>query len=209
MACVEAVGCTFVRLSCRMVLVLERTQLRFSCFSERFTSEEEEESMYGYKEASPLQRIVRRTAGTRPMAWLYIRIQQRIDRYVYGFTGGRTTASSWLSGLPVIMLTTIGAKTGQRRTVPLLGLLDGEQLVVIASNFGQRHHPSWYYNLQAHPRASVTIEGVTHEVEAHELTGEEREQYFQRAIEMYPPFVHYRQWADDRGIPVIKLDPAS
>jgi deazaflavin-dependent oxidoreductase (nitroreductase family) len=177
--------------------------------AEGFISEEEEESMYGYKEASLLQRMVRRTAGTRPLAWLYIRIQQRIDQYVYRFTGGRTTASSWLSGLPVIMLTTIGAKTGQRRTVPLLGLLDGERVVVIASNFGQRHHPAWYQNLRAYPRASVTIDGVTHEVEAQEITGEERERYFRRAIEMYPPFVHYRQWADDRRIPVIKLDPAS
>jgi deazaflavin-dependent oxidoreductase (nitroreductase family) len=177
--------------------------------AERFTSEEEEESMYGYREASLLQRIVRRTAGTRPLAWLYIRIQQRIDRYVYELTGGRTTASSWLSGLPVIMVTTIGARTGQPRTVPLLGLLDGERIVVIASNFGQRHHPAWYRNLRAQPRASVTIDGVTHEVVAHELTGEERERYFQRAIEMYPPFVHYLQWADDRRIPVIELDQAS
>jgi deazaflavin-dependent oxidoreductase (nitroreductase family) len=164
--------------------------------------------MYDYTEASLLQRMVRRTAGTRPLAWLYIRIQQRIDQYVYKITEGRTTASSWLSGLPVIMLTTTGAKTGQRHTVPLLGLLDGERLVVIASNFGQRHHPSWYYNLLAHPRASVTIEGVTHEVEAHELTEEAREHYFRRAIEMYPPFVHYRHWADERRIPVIKLDPS-
>ncbi len=165
--------------------------------------------MYNYREASLLQRIVRRTAGTRPLAWLYIRIQQRIDQYVYGLTGGRTTASSWLSGLPVIMLTTIGAKSGQRRTIPLLGLLDGTQLVVIASNFGQRHHPAWYRNLQAHPRASVTIDGVTHEVEAHELTGEERERYFQRAVDMYPPFVHYLQWSGGRRIPVIELEPTS
>ncbi len=165
--------------------------------------------MYGYKEASPLQQIVRRTAGTRPMRWLYIRIQQQLDRYVYALTRGRTTASSWLSGLPVIMLTTVGSRTGQRRTVPVLGLLDGERLVVIASNYGQRHHPAWYHNLRAHPRASVTVDGVTYEVEAHELTGVEGERYFKQAVEMYPPFVNYRRWAADRRIPVLKLDPAS
>jgi deazaflavin-dependent oxidoreductase (nitroreductase family) len=165
--------------------------------------------MYGYKEASLLQRIVRRTAGTRPMRWLYIRIQQPLDRYVYALTGGRTTASSWLSGLPVVMLTTVGARTGQQRTVPVLGLFDGGGLVVIASNYGQLNHPAWYYNLLAHPRASITVDGVTHGVQAHELTEEESERYFQQAVEMYPPFVNYRQWAANRRIPVIKLEQAS
>lgn len=164
--------------------------------------------MYGYKEAGPLQKIVRWTAGTRPMRWLYIRIQQSLDRYVYGLTEGRTTASSWLSGLPVIMLTTVGVRTGHQRTVPVLGIPDGEQFVVIASNYGQSHHPAWYYNLRAHPRASVTVDGVTYEVEARELTGEESERYFHQAVEMYPPFVSYRRLAADRRIPVIKLDPA-
>jgi deazaflavin-dependent oxidoreductase (nitroreductase family) len=163
--------------------------------------------MYGYNEASLLQRIVRRTAGTRPMRWLYIQIQQHIDRYIYGLTGGRTTASSWLSGLPVIMLTTVGARTGQQRTVPVLGIPEGERIVVIASNFGQLHHPAWYHNLLAHPRASVTVDGVTHEAQAQELTGEERERYFQQAVEMYPPFVNYREWAANRRIPVIKFEP--
>ncbi len=163
--------------------------------------------MYGYKEASALRRLVRRTAATRPMTWLYVRIQQRADRFVYRLTRGRTTLSSWLSGLPVVMLTTTGAKTGQRRTVPLLGLLDGAQFVLIASNYGRRRNPAWYHNLRAHPRASVTVEGVTYEVEARDLTGEERERYFQRGVEMYPGFAQYRRWAADRRIPVIKLDP--
>jgi deazaflavin-dependent oxidoreductase (nitroreductase family) len=143
------------------------------------------------------------------LRWLYIRIQQQLDRYVYALTKGRTTASSWLSGLPVIMLTTIGARTGQKRTVPVLALHDGERLIVIASNFGQMHHPAWYHNLRVHPRASVTIDGVIHEVVAYELTEEEGERYFRQAVEMYPPFVNYRRWAAGRKIPVLKLDPAS
>jgi deazaflavin-dependent oxidoreductase (nitroreductase family) len=163
--------------------------------------------MYGYKEASVLQRLVRWTAATRPMTWLYVRIQQPVDRYVYRKTEGKATLSSWLAGLPVIMLTTTGAKTDQRRTVPVLGLLDGEEVVVIASNYGRRRNPAWYHNLCRHPRASVTIEGMTYEVEAHELAEEERERYFQRGAEMYPGFVHYQRWAAGRRIPVIKLYP--
>lgn len=142
------------------------------------------------------------------MAWLYRRIQQRVDSAVYALTSGRTTLSAWAAGLPLVMLTTTGARTGRRRTLPVLGVLDGERVVVIASNYGQPHHPAWYHNLRAHPWASVTVEGVTREVEAHELTGEEAERYFQRAAEMYPGFVHYRRWAAGRRIPVVSLDPA-
>jgi deazaflavin-dependent oxidoreductase (nitroreductase family) len=143
------------------------------------------------------------------MAWLYRRIQQRVDGAVYGLTRGRTTFSSWAAGLPLVMLTTTGARTGRRRTVPVLGILDGEKVVVIASNYGQRSHPAWYQNLRAHPRAAVTIAGVTRDVEAHELAGGEAERYFQRGAEMYPGFVHYRRWAAGRRIPVLSLEPAS
>jgi deazaflavin-dependent oxidoreductase (nitroreductase family) len=142
------------------------------------------------------------------MTWLYLRILQQADQYVYVLTRGRTTLSSWLSGLPVVMLTTIGARTGQRRTLPVLGLPDGERIVLIASNYGRRRNPSWYHNLRKNPRATVSVEGVIYEVEAHELTGEERERCFQRGVEMYPGFAVYRRWAAGRQIPVIKLDPA-
>ena len=164
--------------------------------------------MYDYRKASPIRRLMRRTAATRPMAWLYTRIQQGIDRLVYRLTRGRTTLSAWASGLPVVMLTTIGARTGQRRTLPVLGLVDGDTCVVIASNYGRRRHPAWYHNLRAHPRAWVTLAGVTHEVEAHELEGQESERFFQRGVEMYPGFTHYRRWtANRRKIPVIRLAP--
>jgi deazaflavin-dependent oxidoreductase (nitroreductase family) len=143
------------------------------------------------------------------MAWLYRRMQQRVDSAVYALTGGRTTLSAWAAGLPLVMLTTTGARTGRRRTLPVLGVFDGETVVVIASNYGQRRHPAWYHNLRAHPRAAVTVEGVPREVEAHELAGEEAERYFQRGAEMYPGFAHYRRWAAGRRIPVVRLEPVS
>ena len=165
--------------------------------------------MYEYKDAGLFKRIVRRTAGTRPMAWLYERIQTPIDRFVYRVTRGKTTLSEWLSGLPVVMLTTRGAKTGQQRTQPVLALPDGDGFVLIASNFGRAHNPAWYHNLRAHPRAATEIDGVTRVVEAHELHGTERDQLFQWCAEKYPPFLRYRAWAGARRIPVFRLDPAS
>ncbi|MGH2961470.1 MAG: nitroreductase family deazaflavin-dependent oxidoreductase [Solirubrobacterales bacterium] len=163
---------------------------------------------HDYEQAGVFRRMVRRTAATRPMAWIYARIQQRIDSSVFRLTRGRTTVSSWVSGLQLVMLTTTGAKTGRRRTLPVLGLVEGEEIVVIASNYGRRSNPAWYHNLRAHPRASVTVDGATRDVEALELTGEERERHFQRGVEVYPGFLHYRRWAANRQIPVIRLDPA-
>jgi len=157
---------------------------------------------------SAIRRLVRRASTTRPVAALSARTLHRIDRLVHRLTRGRATFSSWVSGLPVVMLTTTGARTGRRRTVPLVGLPDGDRVVLIASNFGRRHHPAWFHNLRAHPRAAVTVDGTTRAVEARVLTGRERERCFQLGVEIHPGWVDYRKRAD-RRIPVIALEPIS
>jgi deazaflavin-dependent oxidoreductase (nitroreductase family) len=162
--------------------------------------------MLSYEDAGPWRRAVRRTAATRPLAWLYARIQQPADALVYQLTRGRTTLSSYLAGVQLVMLTTTGARSGRPRTLPVLGLRDGEAIVVIASNFGRQRNPSWYHNLRAHPRATVVVGGVEREVEARELAGEERERGFERGGQIYPGFEHYRRWAR-RAIPVVRLEP--
>lgn len=141
------------------------------------------------------------------MAKLYGRIQQPADTLVYRASRGRTTLTSWLAGVRLVMLTTTGARTGRPRTLPLLGLHDGEAIVVIASNFGRPRHPAWYLNLRAHPQAWVAVDGVTRAVEARELAGDERERHFLRAVEIYPGFERYRRWAAGRAIPVLRLEP--
>jgi deazaflavin-dependent oxidoreductase (nitroreductase family) len=165
--------------------------------------------MTTYAEVSALRRLVRQAAATRPTAWLCRHTLHHIDRLVFRITRGRTTFSSSLSGLPVVMLATTGARTGRQRTVPVLGIPDGDRLVVIASNYGQRHSPAWCHNLRAHPRATVSMGGVTREVQARELAGDERERYFQRGLEINPGWARYRRRAGNREIPVISLDPVS
>jgi deazaflavin-dependent oxidoreductase (nitroreductase family) len=161
-----------------------------------------------YGQARNVHRIVRRTAATRPMARIYGVIQEPIDRLVYRLTGGSTTASSWLAGVEISMLTTTGAKSGRPRTLPVLGLADGEDTILIASNFGRARNPSWYYNLRADPRATLVVDGVSREVVARELDGVERERGYRRGEEIFPAFTHYRRWAAKRQIPVLKLrDP--
>jgi F420H(2)-dependent quinone reductase len=80
-----------------------------------------------YKEANPIQRFIRWSAATAPVPWLYVRVLHHIDRPIYRLTRGRHTAVNLVSGLPVVMLTTTGAKTGQQRVWPVLGIPDGDK----------------------------------------------------------------------------------
>jgi deazaflavin-dependent oxidoreductase (nitroreductase family) len=164
--------------------------------------------MKTYQQARPIHRLVRRTAAMRPLAKIYSVIQQPIDQLVYRLSHGRTTASSWLGGVEITMLTTTGAKTGLRRTLPVLGLPDGEDVILIASNFGRPRNPAWYYNLRTNPHATIVVNGMSREITAHELSGVERERGYRKGEEMFPPFIHYRRWARNRQIPVLKLVPA-
>jgi deazaflavin-dependent oxidoreductase (nitroreductase family) len=163
--------------------------------------------MENYRQSGAFRRVVRRTAATRPMARVYGVIQQPVDRLVYRLTGGRATASSWLAGVRITMLTTTGAKTGKPRTLPVLGLPEGEDLILIASNFGRSRNPSWYHNLRANPRATVVLDGIRRDVTARELSGAERDGGYRRGEEIYPGFTHYRRWAAGRQIPVLRLEP--
>ena len=105
-------------------------------------------------------RTVRRIIATRPVAWLLARTIHHVDGAALRLSGGRTTASAVLSGLPIIQLTTTGARSGRLRTVPLVGIPDGERLILIASNWGQTKHPAWYYNVKANPQVKVSGGGV-------------------------------------------------
>jgi deazaflavin-dependent oxidoreductase (nitroreductase family) len=161
-----------------------------------------------YDQAGWLQKLTRWTTPTRPFTWLYLRIQSPVDRLIHRLTGGRTTASQLLSGLPVVMLTTTGARTGLPRTHPMLGFREGQVIIVLASNYGRQHHPAWYHNLKAHRRAAVTVGGITRVVEARELTGDERTRWLERAAALYPGFLVYQARSPHRPIPVIRLEPA-
>jgi len=84
-------------------------------------------------------------------------------------------------------------------------LPDGQDTIVIASNYGRPHHPSWYHNLRADPHATIVVDGVRRDVVAHELHGAERDRDFRRGEKMFPGFTRYRGWASNRTIPVLRL----
>lgn len=122
-------------------------------------------------------------------------------------TRGRHTFASLVSGIPIVMLTTTGAKSGQPRCVPVLGIPGDHGLAIIASNFGQHRHPGWYHNLRAHPEAQLDVRGERRRVRAVEAHGELHQQIWQRGLRVYPGFGQYERRASHRDISVFVLEP--
>ncbi|MDL5155599.1 nitroreductase family deazaflavin-dependent oxidoreductase [Actinomycetospora termitidis] len=163
--------------------------------------------MIRYVDADPVRRAIRTATTSRPLAWLSARVLHRIDGVVVRATNGRSTFSGWVSGLPVVLLTTTGARTGLARTTPVLGIPDGAALIVLAANFGKTTHPAWYHNVRATPEVDVAVDGRSRRYHAVELTGDDRDHWFARAVELNPGWLRYRTWAGERAIPVVQLTP--
>jgi deazaflavin-dependent oxidoreductase (nitroreductase family) len=153
------------------------------------------------------QRLNHRVASQRLVAKVFSLIFHHLDRPVIRLSHGRTSVTSWATGLPVVTLTTVGAKTGAMRSVPLIGIPDGDRVILIASNWGQAHHPGWYINLRAHPQAELLRAGRTGKYLAHEATGPEYETYWNRAVGLYVGYAAYKERTGGRKIPIMVLTP--
>jgi|TARA_B100000809_G_scaffold41304_1_gene35989 deazaflavin-dependent oxidoreductase (nitroreductase family) len=158
------------------------------------------------KPANAFQRLVQAVGSSRPGAWLFSKTLYQPDKVLFKATGGRLTIPTLVAGLPVIMVTTTGAKTGKRRTMPLLGIPVGEDLAVIGSNYGQKHTPSWVYNLEADPSATIRYRDCTVEVVARRADETETDRIFDLASTVYPGYAKYRKRADHRVIQVFVLE---
>ena len=163
--------------------------------------------MSAFVEANALQRGFRRFAWSGPGSRLLAHVLHRLDRPVYRGTRGRHTLSSLLTGLPVVVLTTTGARSGRACSVPLLAMPTPDGMAVIASNYGQKHHPAWYYNLRANPAAEIAVDGARTRVRAVEVEGERRARIWAQALDMYPGYSTYERRAGDRRIAVFVLEP--
>jgi deazaflavin-dependent oxidoreductase (nitroreductase family) len=151
------------------------------------------------------QKILQHIAALAPVSWLLARTLHYVDRPLLKFSNGKVCLASIVTGLPLVMLTTIGAKTGQPRTTPLVGLVDGDKVILIASYYGSAHHPAWYHNLRAHPEAQLTRQGRTQTYLACEVNGDAYARYWQLAVETYAGYAAYKQRAGARHIPIIVL----
>ncbi len=157
---------------------------------------------------SVFQSFAQKIASSRPGAWFLSRTLHQIDKIFLKVSKGQMTLSNILTGLDVVTLTTIGAKSGLPRTWPLLCIRDADDpnlLGFIASNWGQRHHPAWYFNLKANPRATCSRGNRVTTYIAHEANGEEYERFWRYASETYLGYPLYKQRAGGRHIPIMIL----
>jgi len=125
----------------------------------------------------------------------------------YEASGGTEANTLRDTGIPIIVMTTVGHKSGLVRKVPLMRVEHEGSYALIASKGGAPAHPGWYHNLVANPTVLVQDGPEPWESQARLATGDEREAWFQRGIDVFPPYAEYREKAVDREIPVFIADP--
>ena len=132
----------------------------------------------------------------------------RLHVALYRRTGGRI--GGHLPGWPearIVLVDHVGAKSGRRRTSPVMFHRDGDSVVVAASKAGQPTNPGWFHNLLAHPDTTIQIGDEVTEVRARLAGGEERDRLWAGFVEFFPGYEFFREHAGERTIPVVVLDP--
>ncbi|RSM54679.1 nitroreductase family deazaflavin-dependent oxidoreductase [Actinoplanes sp. ATCC 53533] len=124
------------------------------------------------------------------------------------FEASGGTEAAELQGKPIILLTSVGAKTGKLRKTPLMRVEHDGEYAVVASRGGAPTHPVWYWNLAANPHVELQDGEVKRDYTAREVTGDERAVWWERALETWPAYADY-QTKTDRIIPVFVLTPLS
>ncbi|MCV7348381.1 nitroreductase family deazaflavin-dependent oxidoreductase [Mycolicibacterium rhodesiae] len=158
-----------------------------------------------FDDANVVYRAMRAVAVTKAGRVVFRPTAHHLDQIVSKLTGGKRSFAGIAAGLPTVILTTTGAKSGKPRTVALLGIPHPEGVAVVASNYGAANHPSWYHNLKADPGATVTMDGDTWDTTARLATPAEREEIWARGIEIFPGLTKEQTWAGDRHIEAFVL----
>ncbi|WP_440555741.1 nitroreductase family deazaflavin-dependent oxidoreductase [Streptomyces sp. SCPE 10] len=126
---------------------------------------------------------------------------------LYESSGGTEGTTLRDTGLPVIVLTTRGAKSGKIRKTPLMRVEHEGAYAVVASQGGAPKHPVWYFNIKADPRVELQDGPVRQDMVTREVTGAEKAQWWERAVAAFPPYADYQR-KTDREIPVFVLERA-
>ncbi|ONH32450.1 nitroreductase family deazaflavin-dependent oxidoreductase [Pseudofrankia asymbiotica] len=129
-------------------------------------------------------------------------VREQVEEYEN--SGG--TRGTMLNGRPVVILTTVGAKTGKIRKSPLMRVERDGLYAVVASLGGAPNHPVWYYNVRAHPEVELQDGPVRQRLVAREVTGDEKAAWWNHAVAAYPDYAEYQK-KTDRQIPVLVLEP--
>jgi deazaflavin-dependent oxidoreductase (nitroreductase family) len=162
-------------------------------------------SFDSFDKANAFHRAMRSFVATRVGVALFRPTAHHLDRIASKLTGGRRSVAGVMTGVPTVMLTTIGAKSGQPRTVPVFGIPHPDGLAVIASNYGGAKHPAWYHNLKANPQATVSVDGDTWDAVARMAAPGERDEIWAKGVKIYPGWRKYETRAGDRHIEAFVL----
>lgn len=127
-----------------------------------------------------------------------------IHTFVYSKTDG--AIGGRMVNCPVLLLTTTGRKTNKQRTVPLLYLADGDDVVLVASNGGATKHPTWWLNLESNSEAQIQVRSIKQRVRAEKASAEEKQRLWPLLVAMYPGYKRYQE-ITTRDIPVVILRP--
>ncbi|CAL9664100.1 nitroreductase family deazaflavin-dependent oxidoreductase [Streptomyces sp. enrichment culture] len=136
-----------------------------------------------------------------PTQW----VREQVE--LYEGSGGTEGTTHPDTGLPVILLTSLGARSGKIRKTPLMRVEHDGRYAAVASLGGAPKHPVWYFNVLAEPRVELQDGPVKQDMTAREVTGAEKAEWWERAVAAYPPYADYQK-KTDREIPVFVLEPA-
>lgn len=154
------------------------------------------------------QRIIQRLASIEFISTGFLSQNlHKIDTAVLNWTGGKKNLTQMLTGLPVVVITTTGAKTGKPRTIPLAGLPDEDRIILVPTHFGQHTYPAWYYNLCANPTAQLHQNGLIKEYTARTADPDEWDHYWNLAVHYYSGYQAYLERSGEREIPLFVLEP--
>ena len=149
----------------------------------------------------------------RPSTARIIKVMSNAHTWLYRRSNGRLgkkwhVGSALRHGVPVCLVTTIGRKSGVARTVPLLHMADGDNVVLVASQGGLPTNPAWYLNLQADPDVTVQLGRSTRRMRARTARPDERARLWPKLVEVYADYESYQSWTD-REIPVVFCEPVT
>ena len=145
-------------------------------------------------------------AKTRFGGWVALNVANRVDPHLMRASRGLLKTPS---GMPTVLLGHTGAKSGRKRTTPLVYFTDAGNVVLIASQTGKARHPAWFHNVKANPKIELWAGGRGGTYRAREADAEERERLWRLATQLYPGYDDYQRRADVAGrrIPVVVCEP--
>lgn len=153
----------------------------------------------------PLKRALLGVANTERGRWFGMNVAAKVDARLMARTNGRVALPAMM---PVVVMTARGAKSGQPRDTPLVYFTEGDDVILVASNFGREKHPAWLFNVRKHPDITLSARGRGGRYVAREVDdAAERDRLFANFVKVFPGYGRYEQ-RTDRSIRVIRCTPA-